>query len=43
MITVQSMGWPGLDLVEVENLRKCFYQKLSQQRRRRNNDCADRM
>ncbi len=27
----------------VENLRKCFYQKLSQQRRRRNNDCADRM
>lgn len=22
MITVQRMGWPGLDLVEVENLRK---------------------
>ena len=27
----------------VGNLRKCFYQKQSQQRRRRNNDCADRM
>ena len=35
MITVQSMGWPGLDLVEVESLKKwieykpkCYVEKL---------------